>query len=278
MRERAQAKRPLRRADGTYAEPGTDLTDPAIWARLGIGLAAAALLAVCLQLAEVDPSALVRGLPRLAAWASTAWPPYVDDLGTFVWRALETVAIATVGTVVATLLAFPLSILMARNLTPSLGVMLPVRWLCNAFRAIDTVIFAILFVAAVGLGPFAGVLGMIVHALGVVAKLNAEAIETLPDAPLEAALMSGAGPVKLVVYAMMPLAMPNLTSNALYVWEANVRTSTILGIVGAGGIGMEIKAAIDLLDFPKLLTLSVIVLLMVTVIDQISAFLRARLV
>jgi len=153
-----------------------------------------------------------------------------------------------------------------------------IRWVVNAFRGIDTVVFALLFVAAVGLGPFAGVLGMIVHSMGVIAKLNAEAIETLPSAPLEAAALSGANRTKIVTYAMLPAVLPNLASVSLYVWEANVRTSTILGIVGAGGIGIEIKAAIDLLDFPKLFTLSVIVLIMVTAIDQFSAWLRRRLV
>ena len=176
------------------------------------------------------------------------------------------------------MLAFPLSVFIARNVTPSPALSLPVRWAVNAFRGIDTVVFALLFVAAVGLGPFAGVLGMIVHSMGVIAKLNAEAIETLPSAPLEAAALSGANRTKIVTYAMLPAVLPNLASVSLYVWEANVRTSTILGIVGAGGIGIEIKAAIDLLDFPKLFTLSVIVLIMVTAIDQFSAWLRRRLV
>ncbi|MGL5136318.1 MAG: PhnE/PtxC family ABC transporter permease, partial [Beijerinckiaceae bacterium] len=133
-------------------------------------------------------------------------------------------------------------------------------------------------VAAVGLGPFAGVMGMVVHSIGVIAKLNAEAIETAPAAPLEAAQMAGGTRTKLVSYALLPSVLPNLASVSLYVWEANVRTSTILGIVGAGGIGIEIKAAIDLLDFQKLLTLSIIVLLMVTVIDQFSGWLRGKLV
>jgi phosphonate transport system permease protein len=119
---------------------------------------------------------------------------------------------------------------------------------------------------------------MIVHSMGVIAKLNSEAIETIPNAPLEAAAMTGANRTKVVSYALLPSVLPNLASISLYLWEANVRTSTILGIVGAGGIGIEIKAAIDLLDFPKLLTLTVIVLIMVTAIDQFSAWLRRRLV
>lgn len=269
---------PLRLPDGSYAEPRLGLLSPRGLARAGALLLGLAFFALCVRLAEVDPVALVEGMPRLFAWAARAWPPLLLDLDIFVLRGFETVAIATVGTTVATLLAFPLSVFIARNVTPSPMLSLPVRWAVNAFRGIDTVIFALLFVAAVGLGPFAGVLGMVVHSLGVIAKLNAEAIETLPVAPLEAAALSGANGTKVVTYAMLPAVLPNLASVSLYVWEANVRTSTILGIVGAGGIGIEIKAAIDLLDFQKLLTLSLIVLVMVTAIDQLSAWLRRKLV
>jgi phosphonate transport system permease protein len=99
----------------------------------------------------------------------------------------------------------------------------------------------------------------------------------LPRAPLEAAAMSGAAPAKVMSHAVLPAVLPNLASVSLYVWEANVRTSTVLGIVGAGGIGIEIKAAIDLLDFQRLFTLTVAVLVMVTLIDQLSAWLRRRL-
>lgn len=268
---------PVRLPGGGYAEPRLGLLSPRGLARAGTVLVALAFFALCVRLAEVDPVALVDGLPRLFAWAARAWPPQLLDVDVFVLRGLETVAIATVGTTVATLLAFPLSVFIARNVTPSPLLSLPVRWAVNACRGIDTVVFALLFVAAVGLGPFAGVLGMVVHSLGVIAKLNAEAIETLPAAPLEAAALSGANRTKVVTYAMLPAVLPSLASVSLYVWEANVRTSTILGIVGAGGIGIEIKAAIDLLDFPKLLTLSLIVLVMVTAIDQLSAWLRGKL-
>lgn len=269
--------RPVRRPDGTYVEPAAGWSSAARLRQLvWLGVVSGALFA-CSRIAEVDPAALASGLPRLFAWAGTAWPPYLGDLGAFLYRALETISIASVATAVATVLAFPLAITMARNVTPSAWIAGPIRWFTNACRAIDTVIFALLFVAAVGLGPFAGVLGMIIHSVGVIAKLNAEAIETLPPAPLESAAMTGAARAKVVRFALLPMAFPSLASSALYVWEANVRTSTVLGIVGAGGIGIEIKAAIDLLDFQKLFTLCVIVLVMVTMIDQFSAWLRRRL-
>ena len=269
--------RPTRAPDGGYREPPVNMMSRPFLHRAGVFALLVVFFAVCLRLSEVNLVALADGLPRMASWAARAWPPYIDDLDMMLYRAAETVAIATVATAVATVCAFPLGVLISRNISPSPLIAQPIRWLVNALRGIDTVVFAILFVAAVGLGPFAGVLGMMLHAIGVIAKLNSEAIETIPNAPLEAAAMSGANRAKIVSYAVLPSALPNLASISLYVWEANVRTSTILGIVGAGGIGIEIKAAIDLLDFQKLFTLTVIVLAMVTVIDQFSAWLRRRL-
>lgn len=271
------ATAPARLPEGGYREPALDWRQAGPWRRLAVAIAVVAFIAVCAAVARVDPAALVRGLPRLLEWASTAWPPYAQELDTIAYRAFETVAIATVGTLAAALLAAPLAMLVAHNTAPWPALAMPLRWFANACRGIDTVVFAILFVAAVGLGPFAGVLGMVVHSLGVLIKLNSEAIETLPRAPLEAAAMSGAAPAKVMSHAVLPAVLPNLASVSLYVWEANVRTSTVLGIVGAGGIGIEIKAAIDLLDFQRLFTLTVAVLVMVTLIDQLSAWLRRRL-
>jgi phosphonate transport system permease protein len=269
---------PVRVAPSTYSEPPVRWLSPVVLARLAGATLFVALFVICLWLSEVNLVKLASGVPRLLQWAARAWPPQTDEIGIMIWRGAETVAIATVSTVFATLLAFPLSVFIARNVTPWPALALPVRWLVNTCRGVDTVVFAILFVAAVGLGPFAGVLGMIIHSVGVIAKLYSEAIETTPSAPLEAAEMTGAGRGSIVTYALLPSVLPNLASVSLYVWEANVRTSTILGIVGAGGIGIEVKAAIDLLDFQRLLTLTTIILAMVTAIDQFSAWLRRRLV
>ena len=269
---------PTRLPAGGYLEPAIDWRRRGPWQQLAVSVAGLAFVITCLVVAQVDIAALVRGMPRLFEWASTAWPPYTQELDVIAYRAFETVAIATAGTLFAALLAAPLAMLVADNTAPARWLATPLRWFANACRGIDTVVFAILFVAAVGLGPFAGVLGMVVHSLGVLIKLNSEAIETLPRAPLDAAAMSGASPAKVMSHAVLPAALPNLASVSLYVWEANVRTSTVLGIVGAGGIGIEIKAAIDLLDFQRLFTLTAAVLLMVALIDQLSAWLRRRLV
>jgi len=193
------------------------------------------------------------------------------------YRALETVAMATVGISFGAILAAPICILAARNTTPSLWLHYPARWLLNVLRGIDAFVFALIFVAAVGLGPFAGVLGVAFHAAGSIAKLWSEAIETAAQGPVEAATMSGASRLKVLVYALLPDVMPSLTSILLYLWEFNVRASTVLGIVGAGGIGQELKNSVDLLLFDRVLAILLIILVMVTAIDQLSAWLRRKL-
>ena len=272
------SKVPHLNKSGYYVEPKINwLSKPCITLIIAL-LCSVAFFFLSWRLSEVDPVRLIEGLPRLFRWASKAWPPQTNEIGIMLYRAAETVAIATVATTLATLLAFPLSILISKNITPYPLIGMPFRLAINTCRGVDTVVFALLFVAAVGLGPFAGVLGMLIHSVGVIAKLNSEAIETIPSAPLDATAMTGAEKSSVIIWGLIPSVFPNLSSVSLYVWEANVRTSTILGIVGAGGIGIEIKAAIDLLDFSRLFTLTVIVLLMVTIIDQISAYIRGKLV
>lgn len=235
------------------------------------------MYAISVRLADVDLAALLDGLPRLADWAQRAWPPSTADLGALLMAAAETFAIALVGTTLATVLALASCTLAARNLTPRSFVRLPARWLLNTLRGIDSFVFAILFVAAVGLGPFAGVLGVALHTWGSMAKLFAETIEDMPAGPLDAVRLTGASQPKLVSYALVPDVLPGLSSIGLYMLEFNVRTSTVLGIVGAGGIGLELKNSLDLLNFPRLLTVILIILVMVTAVDQLSSRLRRRL-
>jgi len=236
-----------------------------------------AVYAVSVRLADIDLAALLDGLPRLADWAQRSWPPSTADLGALFLAAAETFAIALVGTTLAAVLALASCTLAARNVTPRALVRLPTRWLLNTLRGIDSFVFAILFVAAVGLGPFAGVLGVALHTWGSMAKLFAETIEDMPAGPLDAVRLTGASQPKLVSYALVPDVLPGLSSIGLYMLEFNVRTSTVLGIVGAGGIGLELKNSLDLLNFPRLLTVILIILVMVTAVDQLSSGLRRRL-
>lgn len=254
---------------------------PPVWGRLkfaGAILAGAVFYAACLHFAEINPAKLIAGLPRLATWAMRAWPPDFSELQTLLERAAETVAMATVGISFGALIAVPFCLLAARNITPSIWLYHPARWVLNALRGIDSFVFALIFVAAVGLGPFAGVMGIALHAAGSIAKLWSEAIESVEQGPLEAATMSGASRLKIVVFALLPDVMPSLASILLYMWEFNVRASTVLGIVGAGGIGQELKNSIDLLIFDRVFAIILIILVMVTAIDLLSGWLRRKLI
>lgn len=184
---------------------------------------------------------------------------------------------ATLGTTLGALIAAPLCVLAARNTTPAPLIYGPVRTILDALRGIDSFVFALLFVAAVGLGPFAGTLGVALHSSGSIAKLWSEAIETGEPGPIEAATLTGAGRAKVIRYALLPDVLPSLASTVLYVWEFNVRASTVLGIVGAGGIGQELKNSVDLLAFPRVLAILLVILAMVTAIDRASARLRRAL-
>jgi len=145
-------------------------------------------------------------------------------------------------------------------------------------RSIDTFVFALLFVAAVGLGPFSGILGVSFHVAGSIAKLWSEEIEAVDPRPIEALTATGASRLLVWRYGLLPTIAPGLASVLLYMWEFNIRSSTVLGLVGAGGIGQQLKNAVDLLDFARVAPIIGVILLMVAFVDGLSAFVRRRLV
>jgi phosphonate transport system permease protein len=267
------------KVDATYyVDPAQSLLGRAPLRFVATLLLVSVVYAVSLRFVDFDIGRLWQGLPRLAHWAAKAWPPDLTELRELVERAVETVAMAIIGTTIGAIIAAPCCILAAKNITPSTLLYTPTRWFLNVLRGIDSFVFALLFVAAVGLGPFAGVLGVGLHSAGTIAKLWSEVIESVEPGPLEAVALTGANRLKVIRYALIPDVLPNLASIALYVWEFNVRASTVLGVVGAGGIGQELKNSVDLLNFSRVFTVIIIVLAMVTAIDQLSAWLRRRLV
>jgi len=213
----------------------------------------------------------------LGGWLAGAWPPDFSGGADIARRAAETLAIATLGTTLAALMALPLAACAARPTLPLHALYHPVRALLDALRGIDGFVFALLFVAAVGLGPFAGMLGVALHSAGSLAKLWSEAVESTDPTPAEAVLAAGGTRLQVAVLALWPQTLPQNASTLLYVWEANIRASTVLGLVGAGGLGQELKNAVDLLDFNRVLALLMVVVAMVLAADRISAWLRRRL-
>jgi phosphonate transport system permease protein len=245
--------------------------------RAALALCFAAAVALSWWLAQVDLGRLAGGLPKIGHWLAQAWPPALHELPIFVLRMGETVAIAFLGTLVALLAAVPAALLAARGVTPLAALRVPLRWLLNVFRGIDSFVFALILVAAVGLGPFAGLLGVALHTWGSAAKLFAEQIETMSLANTEALEAGGAGRVVAFRYGLLPELAPAWASIGLYVFEFNVRASTVLGVVGAGGIGQELKSSMDLLDFARLATIIAVILVAVTLIDTLSGWIRQRL-
>jgi len=250
------------------------------WRWLKLTLLAAGIIgfyALCAWLARVDLVRLVEGLPKLLFWIGQAWPPATGELPVILLRTAETIAIAALGTTVAVLLALPTAVFASRNITPLRWAYHPVRGFLNALRGIDAFVFALILVAAVGLGPFAGMLGVALHTWGSAAKLFADQVESASLDTVDAMRTTGATRSTALVYALVPQLAPVTASTALYLFEFNVRASMVLGVVGAGGIGQELKNSMDLLDFARLATILAVMLLVVTVIDQASGALRARL-
>ncbi len=224
-----------------------------------------------------DPARLAAGLPRLAGWLAGAWPPDFSGAPDLLRRAGETVGIATLGTLLAAVLALPLAALAARPVSPGEWARQPARALLDALRGIDGFVFALLFVAAVGLGPFAGTLGVALHSAGSMGKLWSEALENADPRPGEAVLAAGGRRLHVLGFALLPQTLPETAGTLLYLWEFNMRASTVLGLVGAGGLGQELKNSVDLLDFNRVLAILLVIVALTLTADRISAALRRRL-
>lgn len=195
-----------------------------------------------------------------------SWPHYLEQI-------IVTLQIAIWGTVLAILFAIPFGLLSARNITP-VWIRQPIRRLMDIFRAVNEMVFALLFVAAVGLGPFAGVLALFIHTLGTLAKLFSEAVESIDPHPVEGIRATGANVLVEIIYGVVPQVMPLWISYSLYRFESNVRSATVLGMVGAGGIGLLLWDAIRNFDYPSTATILIVIIITVSMLDLASEKLR----
>jgi phosphonate transport system permease protein len=244
---------------------------------LAILAAVAAALAWSAQELHLSIHELMTGLPWVADFVARMFPPNWGFLQRLVRPVLETIQLAVWGTLLAIVLALPLCFLAARNLTPSPVVFHATRQVFNAARGINEIIFALIFVAAVGLGPFAGVLALSVHGAGMLGKFFAEAIEEADAGPVEALRATGARPLQVIVFAVLPQALPAWIAATLYRLEVNLRAATILGMVGAGGIGFELYSSLKLFQYEDTATCVIVILVMVMTADYVSSRLRARI-
>jgi phosphonate transport system permease protein len=224
-----------------------------------------------------NPVRLARGVPWMWDFVRRMMPPDPAVLPAALKGALTTVEIAFLGTALAATLAVPLGFLSAKNVAPP-TVYYAMRAVLNFFRSIDTLVYALLFVAAVGLGPFPGMLAVLAYTTTSLAKLYSEAIEGIDPGPVDAIRATGATPRQVLRFGVLPQVLPLFLSFVLYWFESNVRAATVLGFVGAGGIGLYLQTYLRMIDYPAASTVLLVTVGMVMVVDFASARLRARLI
>jgi phosphonate transport system permease protein len=210
---------------------------------------------------------------NMAEYAGGFLSPNFRDLGYYIDEMILTVEIAIWGTGLAVAASVPFGILSASNMAP-IWVVQPVRRLMDAFRAINELVFAVLFVVAVGLGPFAGVMALFIHTTGTLAKLFSEAVEAIDPQPVEGIRATGATRIQEIVFGVVPQVLPLWISFSLYRFEANVRAATVLGLVGAGGIGQVMFESIRGFLYADTAAILIVVIVTVTLVDLVSQQLR----
>lgn len=238
-----------------------------------------ALTAYCLWRFEMSPWRFVNGLGELFRIVAKMFPPTAGDmLTTYLMSMLQTVGMAFIGTVVAAVLALPLGLLGARNMLPQWLARFFFRRTSDVLRGVDQLIWALIFVRAVGLGPLAGILAIIISDTGTLAKLYSEAIENIDRKPVDGVRSAGGGPLQAMRYGVLPQVLPMMLSSALYTFESNTRSATILGIVGAGGIGFYLSDRIRTMNWEDASFILLLILLTVYLIDGFSRWVRGRLI
>jgi phosphonate transport system permease protein len=245
--------------------------------RLTLAMGGVALLGQAAVIAKARPQDLITGVHGMADILSRSFPPDPAALGPALGAALETFDIAILGTCVAVLLSLPLAVLAAENVTPSRVFYVAARGVIAVTRAVPDLVWALLFVTAVGLGPFPGVLAVSVHSIGMLGRLFAETIEDIDMGPVQALTITGANPVQIVTHAIFPGLLPGLIGITLFRLDENVRSSLVLGFVGAGGIGFLILTAMNLFQYRRLATLLILTYLLVMLVERLSAAVRSRI-
>jgi phosphonate transport system permease protein len=244
----------------------------------GMWAAFFAVFAFGLWWIDASPMRIVNGLNKLGMLVVLMIPPWPGDgLWDYSRAMLETLAMAFLGTVIAAVIAVPLGFLGAKNIVPNWLFHFSLRRFFDAFRGIDGLVWALIFVSAVGLGPFAGVLAIAVGDVMVLGKLFAEAIENVDKKPVDGVRASGGSGLHVMRLGVFPQVFPVMMSHVLYFFESNVRSATILGIVGAGGIGLQLSDRMRINNWQEAAFIILMILVTVSIIDAISRRIRAKL-
>lgn len=258
------------------AAPAVRLRRTLLWAGFAL------LFAYCLWAFDFSPARIWTGLGRLGQILSFMFPPHI-------WRTWaefseilnglgETLSMAFMGTVLGAVFAFPLSFLGAKNINRFGFLRHSVRRGYDVIRAFETLILALIFIRAFGLGPLAGILAIAVSEIGTFAKLFSEAIENTSEKPVEGVKASGGSRLQQIRFGILPQVNPVILSILLYNFESNVRSGTILGIVGAGGIGFLLSDRISAYKWNEAWSIIFLIIAMVYIIDWLSGLIRTRLI
>jgi phosphonate transport system permease protein len=204
-------------------------------------------------------------------------PPDFSNFENLTLAMFETIEIAFLGTFIAILLSVPVGLFSARNLAPNYIVFLVARIVTIFFRAIPEFIIAMILVIAVGFGAIPGVLALGLHTMGFLAKFYAEDIEHVNKGPIEALKSSGASKGQIISFAIIPQIIPSFVANNLYILDRNIRMATMLGIVGAGGIGYELQSSFRMFEYQKVSAIIIIIFVTIFLIDHLSSFIRSKI-
>ena len=239
------------------------------------------LLVLCLvtSVQGIDMSLidLMRGIPNMGRILGEMVPPNIQRVQAMARALLETFQMAFIGSTLGIALSFPLAIAASRPHTPHAVVYHGARLLVSLFRTVPDLVWALFFVASVGLGPFAGALALMVDTIGFCGRFFAEAMEEVDHGPQEALKALGARRYDIVMCAVLPAAMPSFINTSLFSLEKATRSSVVLGLVGAGGIGIELKAAMDMFQYDQAATVILLIFALVVMVEQVSAAVRRRI-
>ena len=204
-------------------------------------------------------------------------PPDFSNINNLIFEMLETIEIAFLGTFIAIVLSIPIGLFSARNLAPNYGVFLVARTITIFFRAIPEFIIAMILVIAIGFGAIPGVLALGIHTMGFLAKFYAEDIEHVNKGPIEALKSSGASKRQIISFAIIPQIIPSFIANNLYILDRNIRMATMLGIVGAGGIGYELQSSFRMFEYQRVSAIIIIIFITIFLIDNLSSYIRSKI-
>lgn len=236
----------------------------------------AAFFVVSLEGTDWSFTDMAEGVPALWRFLSKAFPPDLERLDSVLWALLETFQMALVGTVVGVVISLPLAVLASRKHSPAKPVYAAARGLIALFRVVPDLVWALIFVVTVGLGPFAGTLALAVDTIGFCGRFFAEAMEEVDEGPQKALKAIGASRNGVVACAVLPAALPSFINTGLFALEKAVRSSVVLGLVGAGGIGIELKVAMDLFQFDQAATIILCIFVLILGVERVSTWARGK--